>query len=279
MTEVSVIIPTHNRGVILVKTIWSYVCEQSVCEVIVVNDGSTDNTEELLKDLSAKEPKIRVFSKENGGAPSARNYGINKVSVDSNYIFFGEDDAFLEEGAIDKLLGCMKAENADIVGGRIVPIDSVDSELACVSGNIVEEKPVRLNIMRANFKIELSKPVVVPFVHALFLAKKWIFQKVRFDEAYFGNAYREETDFCVEATKTGAKIVYCSDSRLFHIEAPQGGQRRNGKLAYEIAILKNNWYFLNKQYNYLKKRYRIITPKVCLQGALILRRIYLLLFK
>jgi GT2 family glycosyltransferase len=277
MPTVSVIIPTHNRCDVLDKTIWSYLADPVVAEVLVINDGSTDHTEELLRDISQANPKVRYFHTINNGAPAARNLGVQEVSSHSDYVFFGEDDAFIEQQAVSRLVSCIERTGADIAGGIIVPIDSPEAKLRRPKGAPLQQKPVNLNLMRANFRLETAGEVEVPFLHALFLAKRWIFKQVRFDENYFGNAYREETDFCLEAARRGAKIMFCPDSAIFHIEAPHGGQRRITKWAYEKAVLKNNWYFLNKQYAYLKDRYGVATPKIFLQGALLGRRVYLLL--
>lgn len=274
--KVSVIIPTHNRGRILVGSIKSYFLDSCVREVIVIDDGSTDDTLSLLEQIQQVEPRLKVFTQENSGAPVARNLGIEKVDFQSEFIFFGEDDACLGENAITKLVECILINQADIAGGMIVPV----ADLSSLKRDDTEKKlivnPVNLNLMRANFKSPTVKSVEVPFIHALFLARKWVFEKVKFDNLYYGNAYREETDFCLQASRLGAKIMYEPVSLVYHMEAPCGGQRRINKFEYEKATIKNNWYFLNKHYDFLKKKYGLKMPKIGLQLALILRRCYLL---
>jgi len=78
---VSVIIPTFNRSLLLTRAVDS-VLEQTVqcSELIIIDDGSTDNTQELLQELSTS-AKIccRVYHQENRGPAAARNFGISKA--------------------------------------------------------------------------------------------------------------------------------------------------------------------------------------------------------
>ncbi len=86
----SVIIPTYNRAGLIGATIHSLLQQTFTdFEIIVVDDGSTDNTAEAIAQLN--EPRIKYFKKENGGVSSARNYGIDK-SVGTYLNFFDSDD-------------------------------------------------------------------------------------------------------------------------------------------------------------------------------------------
>lgn len=104
MKSFSVIIPTYNRANLIVKCIKSVInsCPDET-EIIVVDDGSTDDTQRLI--LSLNNNKIHYYKKANEGVSCARNYGISKASND--YIIFLDSDDTID-GTIFKL-----AEKAD----------------------------------------------------------------------------------------------------------------------------------------------------------------------
>src|SRR5688572_1866005 len=86
---VSVIIPAYNAGPFISETLESVLAQTySNWEVIVVNDGSKDNTENILKQYSEKDPRISFISKTNSGVSDTRNKGIDKAK--------GEFIAFLD---------------------------------------------------------------------------------------------------------------------------------------------------------------------------------------
>lgn len=86
----SFVIPTYNRGDFIRKTILSLLAQDvNTFEVIVVDDGSTDNTESVVASIS--DSRVRYFKKENAERAAARNYGLRKAS--GQYVnFFDSDD-------------------------------------------------------------------------------------------------------------------------------------------------------------------------------------------
>ena len=88
----SVIVPTYNRESFIVKTIQSVLSQSySNFELIIVDDGSTDNTEKFVRNV--KDKRIKFFKKENKERGAARNYGTNKAKGD--YITFLDSDDLL----------------------------------------------------------------------------------------------------------------------------------------------------------------------------------------
>jgi glycosyltransferase involved in cell wall biosynthesis len=95
---VSVVITTHNRGSVLMRRALASVLAQTHknIECIIINDGSTDNTETLVREKEKTDPRIRYIKKENGGPSAARNLGIQAASGEF-IAFTDDDDEFLPE--------------------------------------------------------------------------------------------------------------------------------------------------------------------------------------
>lgn len=124
--KVSVIIPTYNSKATIKRCVDSVLGQTGahhvyLIQVIVVDDGSTDQTAEYLQNLYESNSNVIVYSKENGGVSSARNYGIEKATGD--YIMFVDADDALAEGLLEALLP-IKPEEDLVVGGIVLHQDS-----------------------------------------------------------------------------------------------------------------------------------------------------------
>lgn len=102
MPKFSIIIPVYNTEKYLEKCL-SSVFDQTFSdyEVIVVNDGSTDNSEKIIDKYLKKYSNLKYFFKENGGLSSARNYGFKKAKGD--YLLFLDSDDYYESDLLLKL--------------------------------------------------------------------------------------------------------------------------------------------------------------------------------
>lgn len=110
---ITVIIPVYNAEKFLEKCITSVLNQTySDFEILLVNDGSKDNSLDLCKKLSEKNPKISFYNKENGGAASARNLGLDNAKGD--YICFVDADDFLEPDYLSILHKNLTENNADL---------------------------------------------------------------------------------------------------------------------------------------------------------------------
>lgn len=128
MPEVSVIIPAYNAANSIERCINS-VLNQSFqdLECIVVDDGSKDNTAEIVK--SIKDERIRYIYKENGGVSSTRNRALNEAK--GEYICFMDADDYQSEQALSLLVTAMKVHEVDLVVGGFYRV--IDDKVAVKS--------------------------------------------------------------------------------------------------------------------------------------------------
>lgn len=122
MPKVSVIVPVFNPGANIDECIASLL-EQSLAredyEVIFVDDGSTDATPARLDALAAEHPNVRVEHIPNSGWPGRpRNVGLDMAQGD--FVYFVDNDDWLEREALERLLATATADGADIVLGKVV---------------------------------------------------------------------------------------------------------------------------------------------------------------
>ena len=110
---ISVIIPVYNVAPFLGRCVASVRSQAHVQEILLIDDGSTDESTSLCDEYAALDPRIRVLHKENGGLSSARNAGLDLATGD--YISFVDSDDFLESEAYEKLLTCARRHQADLV--------------------------------------------------------------------------------------------------------------------------------------------------------------------
>lgn len=111
MPKISIIVPVYNSSSFLTSTIDNLIRQDVDKEIICVDDGSIDNSLEILKSFAKKYPFVRVVRKKNGGVSSARNLGIRYASGD--YLIFVDSDDALEECALSYLLEKYE-ENQDV---------------------------------------------------------------------------------------------------------------------------------------------------------------------
>lgn len=117
MMLITVIIPAYNVSTYILKTLDS-LANQTVnnFEVIIVNDGSTDNTRYIVERYIENNQllkKCMLINKENGGVSSARNCGINCAKGD--YLFFIDGDDFIEKTLIEKLINLTSSSEIDLL--------------------------------------------------------------------------------------------------------------------------------------------------------------------
>ena len=115
MIKVSVIVPVYNVGKYLDKCLNSLVNQTlKDIEIIVINDGSTDNSKEIIDKYKDNYPAlIRCINTKNRGIGPARNFGIKKAT--GKYITFVDSDDYLKNDTLEKAFNCIEETSSDIV--------------------------------------------------------------------------------------------------------------------------------------------------------------------
>ena len=123
--RLSIIIPLYNLEDYIERCILSIV-SQSIdtgrYELIVVNDGSTDGSESIVRKLQSNYPFIKLINKENEGLSSARNKGLGIASGD--YIFFIDADDWVSPNSLSQLLDIIDTHPEDIILFKVAEIHS-----------------------------------------------------------------------------------------------------------------------------------------------------------
>ena len=111
---ISVIVPVYNCGEYVERCITSITSQTYTdLEIICVNDGSTDNSGEILDNLSKNDSRIKVIHQKNAGVSTARNVGIDNAKGD--FLTFVDSDDAIESDMYEILMSYFDDENIDIV--------------------------------------------------------------------------------------------------------------------------------------------------------------------
>ncbi len=114
MNKVSIIVPVYNIEKYLAKCLDSLINQTlEDIEIICVNDGSTDNSAEILNEYAQKDCRIKIINQDNAGLSAARNTGIN--AANGEYIGYVDSDDWIDLNFYEKLYNAAKDTDADIV--------------------------------------------------------------------------------------------------------------------------------------------------------------------
>jgi glycosyltransferase involved in cell wall biosynthesis len=125
MTKVSIIIPTYNRSALLPRAIQSVINQTyRDWELLIIDDGSTDNTKDVVDEFIKKDSRIKYLYQENSGGPAKpRNVGIRE-STGEFIIFLDSDDEMLPEKIAKQLTVFDRSDNIGFVGCHVFVIET-----------------------------------------------------------------------------------------------------------------------------------------------------------
>ena len=251
MPLVSVIIPVYNVEKYLKQCIDS-VINQTLkdIEIICVDDGSTDNSLNILKEYALKDERIVIIRQKNKHAGVARNQGL-KIAK-GKYIHFLDSDDWIEHYAYEKLCNIMKNSNyPDIIKFRAYSFNNITGEIessAYLDAKGVDEKYFENFLNIYNNPINTSKLPDSPW-SGFYCREFLIKNKIYFDDFVcvndVGFFYR-----CI----INAKSIYLSSEKLVYYR-----ENRSNSLIDKRA---QNFNCQTALYGIVKKNSRHLTPEI-----------------
>ena len=207
-------------------------------EVILVNDGSIDHSETICKEFVEVDTRFRYFLKVNGGASSARNFGLDHVTGD--FITFIDADDWVDENHLEVLINNIKENNSDMAVSSIKKFDNVSSFEFRVYSN--QEKYL-LNYNKLNreeFLVILPKLIHASNSYKIAVSKlfkKELVSDVRFDESII---YGEDLEFFFKLYVNINSISYVDEVTYIYRLHDESSSSKFGQLhmEQELAIYK-----------------------------------------
>lgn len=209
MPIVSVIIPSYNAADYIVQTLESVLAQTLTdIEVIVVDDGSTDNTRNIVADFANKDPRLMLVEQANQFAGVARNNGMSKAR--GKYLYFLDADDYIESNALEELVNAIEQHGADIAIAKSEGFDNTTGDTWTIDG--------ALN--GVDFDRPIAHAEYCDRLFQSFIGWPWdkLFRKEFIDKtALTFQPLRTTNDalfvFCALAL---ADTIVCLDSVLFH---------------------------------------------------------------
>lgn len=265
--SLTILVPTNDRPEVLARVWRSWLGQEGLAQVVIVDDGSVHDYTRVLADIDAslkqRSIELRVIRlAHRTGAAAARNMGL--AACTSEEILTLDDDILLTSTVV---ADCRAARPASvdpvIVGPRVVYVQDHETEAEADARSGQDQRPYfdrsRLTLVPWVRPLEVLR---VPFVTAVALWPRALFDHgLRYFEGYRGNGYREETDPQVQAqARHRAEVHFVPSAKVFHLPprlayAQKGGQRRYNLLAFEWHVAKNNALFLGRHGRFLSRRF------------------------
>lgn len=227
---ISIVIPVYNRSNYLVKCLNSIVesNDHSIFEVILVDDGSTDNSGEICDRYATKYSNVHVIHKTNTGVSSTRNIGLS-IAV-GNWIWFIDCDDIPFSGAIDVLYNQVRGSRDDVV---IFTYQSFRKEDTFT-------KKIKAH------KQEISKTDAIGTLldmnyasfpwNKLFRRRLLLDNEIRFPEEM---SMCEDMEFCLRAYDKAEKFALISEPLYGYRQDNSGASSSTDKKHYKDAAVAN----------------------------------------
>ena len=207
---IAVVVPAYNEAAIIAKTVTALLRSNvnQMFEVIVVDDGSTDDTSRVVADLFAAEPRVKLLRKENGGKASALNFGL--FHTNAEVVIAIDGDTLLGRDAISHLTRYFNDPSIGAVAGKVV----VGNQVSLLSRFQALEYATSQNLDRRAFELFNAIGVVPGAIGA------WRREAVLGVGGYSNDTLAEDADLTISLERSGWRVVSDHQAQAW-TEAPE----------------------------------------------------------
>lgn len=223
----SILVPVYNVEKYIRQCIESVINEEfNDYELILVNDGSTDNSPLICQEYVKKNEKVKFFSKDNEGLLLTRRYLINKAA--GEYVIFLDSDDYWEPGILNMLNAAIEESKADLIQYRFKRVRE-DCSLIYEDKDIFPDKTF--------FQGKSKEEFIQVFVASSRLNTMWSkcvrrsIIDVTTDYSLFKDKKGEDLLQSIALIKNASSIYYINDA-LYNYRLSESGRGRNFKLKY-----------------------------------------------
>lgn len=300
---ISIVVPVYNVEKYLPECIDSLISQTySNIEIILVNDGSTDNSGEICDNYSKIDNRIKVIHKENGGLSDARNEGLKNIS--GKLIMFIDSDDYIDRNLVETLYKNLIKEQADIsISAYSILLKNKTKDICTPNTYLTLNNKESIDYMyrlkyyspminSKLFKVELFDNIYFPvgklcedqytLYKLLYKTKKVVFDSnakyyYRQRKSSIINSDIYKTNDCIESTKQIMNFV--EDKFNEDIESVTLNHVLL-TLFYYNALIKHKIYFSkhNKEISSIIKKYKELIKKTNILSNIKKAQIYLFLY-
>ena len=236
--RLSIVIPVYNVEKYIKKCLLSC-AHQNIptddYELIVVNDGSPDNSLQICKDILPAIKNMTIISQENKGLSGARNTGLKQASGD--YIWFVDSDDWIEENCLKDIISTINKQQSDIfwLGHDVVS-----------EGNVIDEF-----IPKKTVKPISGEDFYVDYLNELFYIWKFIYKReflLKNKLAFYEGILYEDLEFTPRALHLAESCV--TIPHIFYHYLMRDGSIINN---FKIRNLENRFFILDRLVSYIEE--------------------------
>jgi GT2 family glycosyltransferase len=234
----SVIIPVHNKALLTKQCLGSILGSPAVTahELIVVDDASSDSTQELLAGFGDRVRSVRLT--DNAGFATACNSGAAVAASSAEFLLFLNNDTIALDGWLDALVSHADAhQEAAVVGSKLLYPDGTIQHAGVVFNFAGDPLHIYVGCASEHQAVNRSRPFQV-VTAACCLVRRSDFEALGgFDTGYHNDL--EDVDLCLRLGALGREIHYCHESVLVHLESASRG--RTSGPGRSAKIYRERW--------------------------------------